>query len=147
MINNVVLVSDVQESDSVIHMHVSSGKERLLTPVFWPREFHGLHSPSGCRIWQDWETFTFTNMYLFYFNYFFFHLGCYIMLNRVPSLYSRSLLVILFKYSCVYLSIPKSLSILSPLLFIPGSLSLWVSFCFVNQLICIIFKRLDMKGP
>ena len=24
-------------------------KERLPTPVFWPREFHGLHSPWGCK--------------------------------------------------------------------------------------------------
>ena len=24
-------------------------KERLPTPVFWPREFHGLYSPWGCK--------------------------------------------------------------------------------------------------
>ena len=24
-------------------------RERLPTPVFWPREFHGLHSPWGCK--------------------------------------------------------------------------------------------------
>ena len=24
-------------------------RERLLTPVFWPREFHGLYSPQGCK--------------------------------------------------------------------------------------------------
>ena len=24
-------------------------KERLLTPVFWPGEFHGLYSPCGCK--------------------------------------------------------------------------------------------------
>ena len=24
---------------------------RLLTPVFWPREFHGLYSPWGCKEW------------------------------------------------------------------------------------------------
>ena len=24
-------------------------KERLLTPVFWPGEFHGLYSPWGCK--------------------------------------------------------------------------------------------------
>ena len=23
--------------------------ERLPTPVFWPREFHGLHSPCSCK--------------------------------------------------------------------------------------------------
>ena len=23
--------------------------ERLLTPVFWPGEFHGLYSPRGCK--------------------------------------------------------------------------------------------------
>ena len=24
-------------------------RERLPTPVFWPGEFHGLHSPWGCK--------------------------------------------------------------------------------------------------
>ena len=24
-------------------------RERLLTPVFWPGEFHGLYSPWGCK--------------------------------------------------------------------------------------------------
>ena len=24
-------------------------RERLLTPVFWPEEFHGLCSPCGCK--------------------------------------------------------------------------------------------------
>ena len=24
-------------------------QDRLPTPVFWPREFHGLHSPWGCK--------------------------------------------------------------------------------------------------
>jgi len=24
-------------------------RERLLTPIFWPREFHGLYSPWGCK--------------------------------------------------------------------------------------------------
>ena len=24
-------------------------RERLLTPVFWPREFHGLYSPLGSK--------------------------------------------------------------------------------------------------
>ena len=24
-------------------------RERLPTPVFWPREFHGLYSPWGCK--------------------------------------------------------------------------------------------------
>ena len=23
--------------------------ERLPTPIFWPREFHGLYSPWGCK--------------------------------------------------------------------------------------------------
>ena len=26
---------------------VQLGRERLPTPVFWPREFHGLYSPRG----------------------------------------------------------------------------------------------------
>ena len=25
-------------------------RQRLLTPVFWPGEFHGLYSPWGCRV-------------------------------------------------------------------------------------------------
>ena len=25
------------------------GRERLHTPVFWPREFHGLYSPWDCK--------------------------------------------------------------------------------------------------
>ena len=25
------------------------GREGLPTPVFWPREFHGLYSPWGCK--------------------------------------------------------------------------------------------------
>ena len=24
-------------------------RERLLTPVFWPGEFHGLYGPQGCK--------------------------------------------------------------------------------------------------
>ena len=35
-------------------------RERLPTPVFWPREFHGLYSPWGSRVRHNWEIFTFT---------------------------------------------------------------------------------------
>ena len=42
------------------------------------------------------------------------HPGCHITLSRVSSLYSRSLLVICFKYSSVYMSIPNSLTIPFP---------------------------------
>ena len=35
-------------------------RERLPTPVFWPREFHGLNSPWGRRVGHNWVTFTFT---------------------------------------------------------------------------------------
>ena len=35
-------------------------RKRLPTPVFWPREFHGLCSPWGRRVGHDWVTFTFT---------------------------------------------------------------------------------------
>ena len=42
------------------------------------------------------------------------HLGCHITLSRVPMLYSRSLLVIHFKYSSVYMSFPSSLTIPFP---------------------------------
>ena len=29
--------------------NISWKRERLPTPVFWPREFHGLYSPWGCK--------------------------------------------------------------------------------------------------
>ena len=49
-------------------------------------------------------------VYLFLFK-FFSHLGCYIILSRVPcAVYNRSFLVIQFKYSSVYLSLLNSLN-------------------------------------
>ena len=42
------------------------------------------------------------------------HPACHITLSRVLCLYSRSLLVIHFKYSSVHMSIPNSLTIPSP---------------------------------
>ena len=33
-------------------------KGRLPTPVFWPREFHGLYSPWGHRVGHNWATFS-----------------------------------------------------------------------------------------
>ena len=30
-------------------------KERLLTTVFWPGEFHKLYSPWGCKEWDTTE--------------------------------------------------------------------------------------------
>ena len=57
-------------------------------------------------------------------------------------LYSRSLLVIYFVYSSVYMSIPISQFIPPPL--IPWKpqvcfLHPWLYFCFVNKFICTIF--------
>ena len=46
------------------------------------------------------------------------HPGCSIILSRVPWLYSRSLLVIHFKYSSVYMPVTNSLTI-------PPILPLW----------------------
>ena len=37
---------------------ISWRKKRLPTPVFWPREFHGLYSPWGHRVGHNWENFT-----------------------------------------------------------------------------------------
>ena len=37
-------------------------RERLPAQVFWPREFHGLYSPWGCRVGHDWATSIFTFM-------------------------------------------------------------------------------------
>ena len=34
--------------------------ERLPTPVFWPREFHGMYSPWGCKELDMTAIFTFT---------------------------------------------------------------------------------------
>ena len=69
LINNVVLISSIQLTDSVIHI-----------------------------------------MY-FYFFKFFSHLGYCRVLSTVLVLYSRSLLVIYFKYSSLYMSIPNYQSI------------------------------------
>ena len=33
-------------------------RERLLTAVFWPGEFHGPYSPSDRRVGHDWATFS-----------------------------------------------------------------------------------------
>ena len=50
-------------------------------------------------------------MYLFFFSKFFFHLSYYRVLSTDLVLYSRSLLVIYFKYSSLYMSIPNYQSI------------------------------------
>ena len=57
-----------------------------------------------------------------------------------PVLYGRSLLGVHVKCSCLYMSIPNSLTIPCPIL--PAGnhkllLSLWVCFCFVSKFICI----------
>ena len=39
-------------------------KERLPTPVFWPREFHGLYSPWGRRVGHNWTTLTSSHLSL-----------------------------------------------------------------------------------
>ena len=77
-------------------------------------------------------------MYLFFFK-FFSQLGCTRILSRVPWAINRSLLVIYFKHSSVYMSIPNSLTIppLHPFLLVTIS-SISVSlFFFVNKFICI----------
>ena len=84
------------------------------------------------------QLYVYMYLYLFFFK-FSSHLGCYIILNRVPCSNSRFLLDIYFKYGSVDLSIPNSRTIPlprpSPLVII----SLWVCFCFVNKFICIFF--------
>ena len=79
MINNVVLVSGVQQSDSVIHIHVS-----ILFQILCP-----------FKLLQNTEQF--------------------------PVLYDRSLLVIYFKYSSVYMSISNSQFIPPPATLPPGN--------------------------
>ena len=34
------------------------------TLVFWPGEFHGLYSPGGHRVRRNWDTFTFSHLYM-----------------------------------------------------------------------------------
>ena len=41
-------------------------KERLPTPVFWPREFHGLYSPWGCKESDTTEQLSLSLNYAFY---------------------------------------------------------------------------------
>ena len=57
-----------------------------------------------CCIFQVYSEMIQLYMYLFFFK-FFSHLGYYRILSRVPVLYSRSLLIIYFKYSRVYMSV------------------------------------------
>ena len=57
-----------------------------------------------CCIFQVYSKVIQLYMYLFFFK-FFPHLGYYRILSRVPVLYSRSLLIIYFKYSRVYRSV------------------------------------------
>ena len=80
------------------------------------------------------------HLYMYIYPLFFFlslsHVGHY----RVEFPISRSLLVIYFIYSRVYMSIP--LSQLIPLLTTPISMFVFYicdSFCFVNKFICTIF--------
>ena len=57
-----------------------------------------------CCIFQVYSKVIQLYMYLFFFK-FFPHLGYYRILSRVPVPYSRSLLIIYFKYSRVYRSV------------------------------------------
>ena len=67
----------------------------------------------GRRVGYDWETeLTDWYMYLFYFKFFFYFNTEY--WAEFSVLYSRSLLVIYFKYSSVYMSSPNSRSVLPP---------------------------------
>ena len=61
-----------KESDMTERLHFHFGfhpwvgkipwrRERLLTPLFWPGEFHGRYSPWGSqRVQHNWATFAFT---------------------------------------------------------------------------------------
>ena len=122
LIKNIVIVSGVQQNDSLIHIHVSFFFQiifpyRMLHNIegsslsypaamreMWARSLgwedplekekatHSSILASGHRVGQDWVTFTFT----------FSH--------------NWSLLVIHFKYNRVYMSVPHSLNIPSPTL-------------------------------
>ena len=45
---------------SFLGLEDSLEKVQATTPVFWPRECHGLYSPWGHRVRHHWATFTFT---------------------------------------------------------------------------------------
>ena len=81
---------------------------------------------------------------------FFSHSGYYRILNSISSaIHCRYLLIIYFKYSSVYMSIPNPqsvLRILPPLKPQVCSLSLWISFWFVNRFIWVIFQILHIKN-
>ena len=70
------------------------------------------------------------------------HPGWCITIEQSSLHFSRSLLVIHFKYNSMYMSTPNSLTILSPRLFpwqpYVYSLSLRVCLCFENKFICIL---------
>ena len=78
-------------------------------------------------------------IYLLFFR-FFTHIGPYRIMSRVPMLYSRSLLVIYFIYSSVYMSFPISQFI--PLPFYRFVFYICDSFCFVKKFISTILRDL-----
>ena len=84
----------------------------------------------------------YTYIFLFFFR-FFSHTGHYRVLSRVTCAYSRSLLVIYFVYSGMYMSVPISQFIPPPLpslVTYDCFLHLWLYFCFVIKFICTICK-------
>ena len=92
------------------------------------------------------HTYTHTDIYIYIhsFLHFFSHTENWI---KFPVLYSRSLLVIYFIYSSVYMSIPIS-HFISP--WLPPVSHKFVfytcnSFCFVNKVICTLLKNFTCK--
>ena len=65
------LVTQLMKSEfDPLVMKIPWRRGRLLTPVFWPGEFHGLYSPWGHRVRHDLVTFTFSynfSKHLFYY--------------------------------------------------------------------------------
>ena len=58
MINNVVLVSSIQQSDSVIHIHVSVLRWASLCPTLCDRKDYTVHGILQARI-LEWVAFPF----------------------------------------------------------------------------------------
>ena len=131
------------------------------TPVFLPGEFHGQRSLSvgSRRVGHDWATNNFT--FIPDYNVVIVsgrqqrdsvihvsilpqnpsHPGCHIILSGVPCAIWRALLIIHFKHSSVYMSIPNSLTVPSPTPFPPVTVSSFLKSPSTQQLLSNYYRQ------